>query len=87
MSHNAGTPRAETFEAHDELPRRLQLLLAHFPQNMSSEFALAMLRKGKTEDELCAMLLAKRSEFTTAGVPPLDPESHYRSKPLRRTKL
>lgn len=86
MAHNAGTPGIEPFEAYDQLPPRLQLMLAHFPQSMSSEFALQQLRAGKTETQLCAMLEKMRAEFTKAGVPPLDPETHYRSKPLRRTK-
>lgn len=79
-----GQQRLESFDAYDQLPKRLQLMLAHFPQKQSSEFALKKLRQGMSEDALCTMLEGMRERFTTEGVPPLDPESHYRSKPLRR---
>lgn len=84
MSHNSNTLDAETFLAYDQLPREIQLALAHFPQNMSSEFALAQIKRGISPAKLKAMLEAKRVEFTQAGVPPLDPESYYRAKSLRR---
>lgn len=35
MSHNSNTPDAETFLTYDQLPKEIQLALAHFPQNMS----------------------------------------------------
>ena len=84
MSHNCGTSEAESFSAYDLLPKEVQLALAHFPQNMSSEFALAQIRRGVSPARLIEMLNAKRSDFAKEGVQPLDPESYYRAKPLRR---
>lgn len=60
MSANAQTPGSGEIDTFDALPPRLRQALREFPLNMSSEFALAQLRSGKTEDQLLALLETQR---------------------------
>lgn len=54
----------------DKLPLRLREELRKFPQNMDAGFALAMLNRGKSEDELISMLHARAKMFG-----PFNPEN------------
>lgn len=61
MSDNTKTLGSGGMAAFDSLPPALRQALASHPQNMSSEFALAKLREGYTEQQLISMLQKARA--------------------------